>query len=402
MVARSNIKDDLNPRDQKDRIKSGLEGQNIPSDFHLPPCGLEDIDRALFNLFDKDIQFVVSNQNQTQRVPVVFATGERFALIKRRDPIRDNNDALILPLISIRRTSIDQSPRSEKLHDTGDLVIKRRLSTRDPIYQNLVNPLNIRHQDNVRSENNELETTKPQGVKPGRVSSRRLANKTASGGPIITNKLDSKHIYEIITIPFPHFIDVSYEVTFWTSYTTHMNEMIERFTGAYTGNRNQFKIESDKGYWFVAYPDDSVSNQDNFDDFTNDERIVRYTFNMKVPGYIVASQNPGDMLPFRKFVSAPDVSFEIFSANAEIVDHPDIHPDPTGDIDKFVLSDVSLLDTAGNEIDNDRKRYLKAKTAVKNPFTGEDEIEYLKVISRNQRQGETVVSARIVTKIDDI
>ena len=123
---------------------------------------------------------------------------------------------------------------------------------------------------------------------------------------------------------------------------------------------------------------------------------------MKVPGYIVASQNPGDMLPFRKFVSAPDVSFEIFSANAEIVDHPDIHPDPTGDIDKFVLSDVSLLDTAGNEIDNDRKRYLKAKTAVKNPFTGEDEIEYLKVISRNQRQGETVVSARIVTKIDDI
>jgi hypothetical protein len=392
----------LNPANKQDRINSGLEGQNIPDDFYLPPCGLEDIDRALFDLFDKEIQFAITQNNETRKVPVVFATGERFALIKRNEPIRDENEALILPLISIRRTGIDQAAGFERLADTGDLVIKRRLSKRDPVYQNLVNPKNIRNQDNVRSEEHNANATNPISTKPGTVNSRRLPVKTASGGPVLSNTLDSHHIYEIITIPFPHFINVSYEVTFWTSYTLHMNNMIEKLVGSYTGNRNQFKITSDKGYWFVAYPDNTVTNQDNFDDFTNDERIVRYSFNMQVPAYIVASENSGDMRPFRKFVSAPDLAFEVFTANAPIVQHPSGLPDPTGDIDQFVLGDVNNINSAGDIVENDRLSYLKAQARIRNPFTGEDEIEYLKVLTQNQRQGETVVSARIVTKIEDL
>ena len=43
-----------------------------------------------------------------------------------------------------------------------------------------------------------------------------------------------------------------------------------------------------------------------------------------------------------------------------------------------------------------------AKTKVVNPFTKEGDIEYLKVLTRNQRKGETVVSARSVTKIDEL
>ena len=108
MTVRQNItKTSQNPTSKKERIPSGLEGQNVPSDFHLPPCGLEDIDKALFNLFDKDIKFTITQKNQSRDVPVVFATGERFALVKRRQPIKDENDAFILPLISIRRTGID-------------------------------------------------------------------------------------------------------------------------------------------------------------------------------------------------------------------------------------------------------------------------------------------------------
>ncbi len=403
MTVRQSITDiSLNPANKQDRIKSGLEGQNIPDDFYLPPCGLEDIDRALFDLFDKEIQFAISQNNETRKVPVIFATGERFALMKRNEPLRDENEAFILPLISIRRSGIDQAAGFERLADTGDLVIKRRLSSRDPIYQNLVNPENIRNQENVRSEANNANATDPISAKPGAVNSRRLPVKTASGGPILSNTFDSHHIYEIITIPFPHFINVTYEVTFWTSYTMHMNSMIEKFVGSYTGNRNQFKITSDKGYWFVAYPDSSVTNQDNFDDFTSEERIVRYTFTMQVPAYIVATENSGDMRPFRKFVSAPDLAFEVFTANAPIVQHPPGLPDPTGDIDKFILSDVNNINSAGDIVENDRLSYLKAQARIRNPFTDEDEIQYLKVLTQNQRQGETVVSARIVTKIEDL
>ncbi len=403
MTTRQTIKNpNVSPVNDVDRIKSGYEGNNIPDDFYLPPCGLEDIDKAIFNLFDKELALSVSQNNSTKKIPVVFATGERFALIKRRVPIRDENDAFILPLVSIRRTSIDQSPATERLADVGDLVLKRRLSSRDPVYQNLTNQFDLLHQENVRSDNNSNSATDPRGSKPGTVNSRRLDSRTAAGGPLLTPSVEGRHIYEIITIPFPHFLTVSYEITFWTSYTQHMNTLIETFVSSYTGNRNQFKIESDKGYWFVAYPDNSVSNADNFDDFTNEQRIVRYTFNMTVPAYIVAPQGSGNMSPFRKFVSAPDISFEIFASNAEILHYPPDKPDPTGDIGKFMLSEVEQINSAGNLVESDRIRYLKAKSKIKNPFTDKTETEYLKIVTRNQRKGETVLSSRIVTKIDDI
>ena len=123
---------------------------------------------------------------------------------------------------------------------------------------------------------------------------------------------------------------------------------------------------------------------------------------MTVPAYIVGTQNPGQMNPVRRYISAPDVSFEIFTSNAPIVQHPNQLPDPTGDIDKFMLSDANQINTAGNEIEDRRMQYLKAVNKIRNPFSGEDENEFLKVLTRNQRQGETVVSARIINKIDDI
>ena len=35
-----------------DKIKTGYEGTNVPDDFSIPPVGIEDIDRAIFTLFD--------------------------------------------------------------------------------------------------------------------------------------------------------------------------------------------------------------------------------------------------------------------------------------------------------------------------------------------------------------
>ena len=82
----------------------------LTEDFDLPSVGIEDIDRAVFNLFDKDISFDVDRNGTMEKVPVVFASGERFALTRRKNPIRDNNNTLILPIISIVRGEIDFSP----------------------------------------------------------------------------------------------------------------------------------------------------------------------------------------------------------------------------------------------------------------------------------------------------
>ena len=86
-----------------DKLKTGYEGTNVPEDFSIPPVGIEDIDRAIFDLFNTRLAFETKVNNQTSRLPVIFAAGERFALTRRDNPLRDNNNVLILPLIPIAK-----------------------------------------------------------------------------------------------------------------------------------------------------------------------------------------------------------------------------------------------------------------------------------------------------------
>jgi len=88
------------------KVKSGYEGNNVSDDFSIPQFGIEDIDRAVFDLFDKDLSLEVRVDKKNTHVPVIFATGERFALTRRKQPIRDRNNTLILPIISIKRGSM--------------------------------------------------------------------------------------------------------------------------------------------------------------------------------------------------------------------------------------------------------------------------------------------------------
>ena len=81
-------------------VPTGYEGDNVPEDFSLPACTIEDVDRALFTLFDTEIPFMYTHKGANKKIPVIFATGERFAVLRRKRPLRDRNGALILPLIS--------------------------------------------------------------------------------------------------------------------------------------------------------------------------------------------------------------------------------------------------------------------------------------------------------------
>ena len=60
------------------KIDTGYEGTNVPEDFSIPSCGIEDVDRAIFDLFDKKLKLEVQINEKTTKVPVVFAAGERF------------------------------------------------------------------------------------------------------------------------------------------------------------------------------------------------------------------------------------------------------------------------------------------------------------------------------------
>ena len=141
-----------------DPVIKPFHGDDPTKDFDFPSIGIEDIDRAVFKLFNEKLNFQVTQKKETKKVPVVFAAGERFALTRRKNPIRDKNNAFILPLISIMRNDInfgpDQSGKGTAIsfREQETYVIKRRLAKKDRDYQNIINKAGLLNQDNVGSK----------------------------------------------------------------------------------------------------------------------------------------------------------------------------------------------------------------------------------------------------------
>ena len=53
----------VDPYQTTSGMKTGLEGVDIPADFDMPSCGIEDVDRALFKLFNDDLPFLLCTNN---------------------------------------------------------------------------------------------------------------------------------------------------------------------------------------------------------------------------------------------------------------------------------------------------------------------------------------------------
>ena len=149
---------------KREKVINQFEGDNPPDNFEFPSIGIEDIDRAVFKLFDKKLNFQTTQKNQSKKVPVVFAAGERFALTRRKNPIRDKNNALVLPIISIMRGDVDfsQDQGGKKtaiaFREQSSYTIKRRLDKRDREYQNIINKQGLTNQKNVASKNSFLNS----------------------------------------------------------------------------------------------------------------------------------------------------------------------------------------------------------------------------------------------------
>jgi len=384
---------------KQEKLKKGYEGYNVPDDFSIPSCGIEDIDRALFELFDKKLAFEVKVNEQTTKVPVVFSAGERFALVKRQKPIRDKNNALILPLIAIKRTSIGHKTESEvggtaiSFRQPADYVIRKRLDTADRDYQNIVNKMSLKNQDNVTARSHFIEnnTSPGDGAVPGTQASRRNGPGIAYGPGKLGTTLQGdlgKNIFEIITIPYPQFVGMTYNVVFWTQYVQQMNQLLETMMFKFDGQGHEFQITTKKGYTFTAFVQGPFSNNDNFDDYTNDERIIKYSFDIKVPAYLLAPKHPGLGSPFRKFQSAPEVIFGIYDARTQIAEEP-LNQHADAKINRFILTDTTHL------TENGIPHTVRGEDENVKAFVGnQGNNKYEKIIYRDIRSGEQVVPAR--------
>lgn len=389
------------------------------TDFHLPPVGIEDVDLAMFELFDKELPIHVSATDNTnlKRVPVIFAGGEKWAQLKKNKPLRDKNNSLILPLITIGRTSVNQTSSEDIAgrginQRTGEIVVRRRLSSSDRDYQKIINRIGVANQTNVFKSNR-------QDNGPFTLSPVEDLLNTPDVQDGLMYPIDKKrHIIETISMPSPQFLTIMYEVIIWTQYTHHMNQVMETLMSSYLPQVQGWKLDTPKGYWFVAEVEEgSLSPETNFDDMSQGERLIKQKFNVKVPAYIFASQAPGVPIPVKRYLSMPKISFETgVSSNQSSLQNPtsstpvSVEPflgidDPTlpMEISRTQRSDLrssrsgrlnydpdnpNINDPALEKIPRGRQldRYAKITTVNEG---GKKDIRYVKIKNVNKSTGET-------------
>lgn len=389
-------------------IFTKFDGTNVPDDFEFPSIEIEDIDRAVFHLFDQVISFETEEKGQSRKVPVIFSTGERFALTRRKNPIRDKNNALILPLISIMRNEIDVSPNQHGFKtaisyaDQPGYYIKKRVAKTDRQYQNIINKLGIKNQENVSSRSNFLKNDISPGniAKNESVASRRNGknNSFFQQNINLSDQID-KNIYEIIEIPYPIFTAIKYTAIFWSQYNVQANQMLQTLLRKFPGQSHEIPIKTLAGFELVIFFDDNFTPDTNFESYSDEERLIKYSINFTVPGYIL---NPKSMkgMPnqIRSYFSAPTINFGYKEPKGNIVF--DNQPEKDKQIDKFILADIKNAKQLNKEIIRGESSE-DIEVEIKNPFNGKNETLKAKVITRNKRAGETVLSNLIVKNIEN-
>ena len=389
--------------------KIDFKNNNLPltEGFELPTASIEDVDRAVFDLFNEKLPLQVTTDGDLKRVPVVFASGERFALTRRKDPIRDKNNTIILPIISISRADIDFSPDQQgrgsaiTTRDQESYVIKRRLSSKDRQYQNLINKLGIKNQKNVSSRKSFINNNISPGndVFPDMIGTRRNKNAlryTVNNGFI---NLDSRsqlgdNIFEFIQIPYPIFIAIKYNVTFWCQYMAQMNKIQEIYMSSFDGQSEEFVIKNKSGLEYVIKSEASFAADNNFSNYAEEERMIKSTIGIVATGYIINQKLTGQPDLIRSSFSAPQIEFGCFDSKGNIVSIPD---DNTDTLEKFTLTEVETSKDI-EKIDERGQSSEYVEDFIVNPFTGEKKLTFSKVLNRNSRSGETVATNLIVKK----
>ena len=395
-----------------DKVIKDFDGTNAPDDFDIPSIGIEDIDRAIFTLFNDKLSFEVTHKGSSQKVPVIFAAGERFALTRRKNPIRDKNNAVILPVISIMRKNIDFSPSQANkgtaiaFREQESYTIRYRLNERDRRFQNIINKQNIKNQKNVSSQKNfQITSTPRKESKTGTVSTRRnsanigtnavLSSITMTNSKITLKEDLRRNIFEVFEVPYPEFVAVTYDVVFWTQYMQQSNQMIETLVVNFTGQGEEIPMVTEGGYELVAFFSSPFTSNSNLDEFTENERIIKHQFSVTVPGYIINPKHPGMPKLIRKYVSAPQINFTYLQGNAQVLDY---QPERKSEkIKRHVLNDLTSVKE--NELRRGETRE-KIERVIVNPFTKDTKLGFSRVRLRNQRSGETVISSEIVREIE--
>lgn len=251
---------DLPPEKASSKYPTGLK------EVSFAPSTLETIDYSIYDYMNDNINFSVTTNKGFEKVPIIWVASERSYQIKNKKELRDDEGSIILPVITIERSSVSKelSTRGAYYGDQfinkdekgGGLVIGRRI------------------QQKKTSEFNNAD------------QNRKSPSFSPSTAPKFVRRTDKrKVVYETVSIPPIVYVDVTYKIVLRTEYQQQMNELMQVFATR-PGTINQLMLKRDD-HKYEAFIQGNFAQNNNISSMDGEERKFETSIDIKVLGYLV-------------------------------------------------------------------------------------------------------------------
>jgi len=197
---------------------------------------LLDIDTVIAKYMESDVVPELEQNGKKIKVPVLYGNSERWKSAQRDGYLKDKEGRIQLPLVMFRRNSI--------------------------------------------AKNDSVKFLKEEAVTYPTV--KKYSKKNAYDRFSLLNPGFNKR-YETFDVRMPEYVNLSYEIVVWTTYTEHNNKIVE----AFQYSADQYWGEKDK-FRFRTTIDNFQTNQELAE---NSERIIKTTFTLVVYAYILPERS---------------------------------------------------------------------------------------------------------------
>jgi len=242
-------------------------------EIEFSPSTLETIDGAMLQFVDEDLNLSVTSNKGFNKVPVLWVTAERAYQIKHNKDLRDGEEGLILPLITVNRASVTKEP-----------------NFRGSVYANIYPQPDARGGTiTIARTINQKKTAEFENAMVNRKYGGTVKDVSAKGKN--TNQRQAhtnagKTVYETVTIPLPVWVKVGYDITVRTEYQQQLNELINPFFTIAGNSRMPKRIEKE-GHFYEVFIDGSFSNASNKAALGMNQRNYQTSIKIEVLGYLV-------------------------------------------------------------------------------------------------------------------
>jgi len=231
------VRRDLNSISLREDYNRGKNLRRDKDDIKNISNTIIDMDSAIMYYFNEVIKPTVTENKETIKVPVMYASPERWFSVQKNGFMRDKRQQIITPVIVFRRTGME---KNENI----------------PI--------------------NKLDANKPQNFQTleQKYSQSNRYDQFSRTVGITPNK-------EFFNVVVPDYVTLNYEFIIWTSYIEQMNKIIERINytdNAYWGEPGKMRFRS------------KIESFSDASEMDAGERLVRTNFSVQLYGYIIPEE----------------------------------------------------------------------------------------------------------------